>query len=129
MSHTVERLPGEPIVIITYETPFNFQIEPGQILEAMAGAITDSDEIVFAVHNTSELSFSFSDIVAGMGGAFKSVRGQELSPLTRILVVGGGNLLSLAVKSAKQIQYGGLDIELFDSVDAAIAYARQNFPA
>lgn len=125
MTHTVERLPDEPILIITYETPFDFHIEPGQILEAMADIIIDSDQAVFAIHDTSNLSLSFSDVVTGMAGAFKNVRGQELSPRARILVVGGGTLLNLAVRSARQIQYGGLDVELFDSLDDALDYARQ----
>lgn len=126
MAYTIEQLPGESIVIVTYDSSyFDFGNDPQKIVEQIAAFAENTPERLAVIHDIRTVELKFGDIVAGMAAAFKPKKGSPVEELkTDIFVVGGPDIIQLAVRGARQAQYGGQEIMHFETLESAIQSAR-----
>jgi hypothetical protein len=125
MSYRLERLPDEPIVVLTLLPDFSMRQdirasseEAALLIEQVAG-----DRIYF-IYDLRDLRLNFSDVVTGLGQAAKATDMLK-NPRIRTIIVGSGALVEMGVKALSQEQYGGRPAPLFETVEEAIDYARQ----
>jgi hypothetical protein len=124
MTVKVERLPGEPIIMITWSRPTDVQKESPQKF-ADVNALIGSDEKVYVIEDMTDLKIDFSTLVSGMASQRVKVPGSPADPRTKTMLVGSGIIWELASKGAKKLPDGGFDIPLFPSLEAALVHARE----
>lgn len=122
----VEKLPDEPIIVVTCQEPMNYVQEApaafDQVL-ALRDTIYGCSEY-FVVFDASAVRMSFGDMVTMMGEV-KRASQQRRSDLAVIpSLVGSGGLVELAANAVQQTQYGAYKVPLFTSTDQALASIR-----
>ncbi len=126
MTVKIEQLSEEPIILYTYSNPYKANEEIQAVIDGATELTAGIPGTVYAIHDVHNVKVSFSELVSSMGTAIKSFR--ELKPdfleRTKTILVGTSSLLKLAADSFNQVQYGELSVELFDTVNEALAYAR-----
>lgn len=124
MAHTVEKLPNEPIVIVTYQEPFSIKDEIPAIKEDLENLAGQIEGHMFDIHEATNLKLDFSKIVQALGTAFsRTKKPAHLDRLTTI-GVGSGPLFSLAEMASKQDQYGNYNIKILPTLEEALSFAR-----
>ena len=129
MPVTIERLPGEPILLITYSgrvIPTELDLAAPQIEEAIA----DLEPPIFRISNTLPADVSFTEMVrllpkVTMEHSAISTRDRRFID---IAVVGDNLIANLAANSLGQDQYGAARLTIFDNLDDALAHARAGLP-
>jgi len=126
MAFTVEKLPDEPIIIITFRNPSNPTEDYGPLLDQVAKLCEGLEGPIYRITDLRQVNFSFSDMVVSIAEEFKSGRpGSAADPRIKAVLAASGELVKLAAESVKQEQYGAQsDTPIFTSLDEAIAYAR-----
>lgn len=126
MSATVEQLPNENIAIVTYSPPFNptkdvFYVKTE--LEKMLKSI----DVLNIIVDLRQINLSFSDLVESMGQTVdpdsetSAKKGRVITTL-----VGSDDLIKMAVDAYAQEQYGGVKVEIFPNVEAALTHIHKN---
>lgn len=134
MTYTLELLPGEPIALLKLVDPFDFQQEPRQINEELITLLKEMEGNLFLICDALELSFNFSDLVMGLAATFRSdlpadIDRKQFGTRLRTIAVGTSGLLKLAIDSVRQDQYGGWRFLRVDTVEEALARAREEIAA
>jgi hypothetical protein len=124
MPYTVQRLPSEPIIVVSWSNPTDSAKDSLKMSAEVDALIAPDENHIYCVQDFRNLKVDFSSMVTGMATQREKRPGAAGDPRLRTIMVGSGLLWELASKGAKQLQYGGLDIPLFSSVDDAVAYAR-----
>jgi hypothetical protein len=122
MAHTTEALPGEPIIVTTYFEPYD---PVSDVVEANheAAELLGDHPFVYYINDISQVEFSFSKVIHTMASAFRDRSKLEASRI-RGIAVGTGKMLKIFIDGAKQFQYGEINIELCESVEEAVDFAR-----
>ncbi|HEC22199.1 MAG TPA: hypothetical protein ENI95_04710 [Chloroflexi bacterium] len=123
MSFTVQRLPNEPILIVT-----RFDATPSDLLQIFQQSLELSEDIegtVYRIHDISRVDLDFGTMVAGMANASEKRKGSMRDPRFQDILVGGHELIRLASAAFQQEQYGNLTIPFFESLEEALDYARK----
>jgi hypothetical protein len=126
----VSTLPGERIIINTYSGKVTAKDLEAAIPEF--SAIADGLETpIFRITDGGQTQISFSDLVVMLPKVTL-----EDSPLSLrdkrfidLVVVPESGLARLGAESLRQLQYGGRGVKMFDTVEEAIAYAREQLQA
>ena len=126
MAFTVEKLPDEPIIVITFRNPSNPTQDYGPLLDQVAKLCEGLEGPIYRITDLRQVNFSFSDMVVAIAEEFKSGKpGSAADPRIRTVLAASGELVKLAAESVKQEQYGARnDTPMFTSLDEAIAYSR-----
>ena len=122
---TIEQpFPGEPIVVTTYSEPYPPDKDIVEANHQVKAILEQIDGPIYLINDIRSVEFNFSQVVVSMATAFKD---RSSLPPDRIIgiAVGTQSMLKLFVNSAKQFQYGEVSIERFDTVEEAIAFARE----
>ncbi len=119
MPFTAERVPNQPIVVITIGPTVDGASDPVESHAATHQLLADETGTVYRILDFSQVNVSFGDVVMGMNSdpGFRD-------PRMKTIMVGTHDLVQLAAQSAAQDQYGGRDIKLFTSAADAIAAAQ-----
>jgi hypothetical protein len=124
MTLVVERLPNEPIIVVTWENPTDVGNESPQKF-MQVDALIEEDEKVYVIDNMTKLKIDFGTLVSGMAAQRVKAPGSPADPRTNTILVGSGTIWQIASKGARQFQYGSFDIPLFPSLEEALSYARE----
>jgi hypothetical protein len=119
MPLTIEQLPDEPIVIITLYDPIRPRLTPEEA-EQFSTVLQQVGKKYCRITDFSHVNLSFSDMVLGL-----SADQSFTDPNVLNLAVGTQAIVKLAAESAGQTQYGGHPVEIYASLDEAVAVARQ----
>lgn len=125
MPYKVERLPNEPIIVVTWQSPTDPGEDADKMCEEVDACIKPDETKVYCINDFREVKINFSALVSGMAVQRQNRPGAAGDPRIRSIMIGSGTLWDLASKAAKQLQYGGLDMPLFATLDDAIAHARE----
>ena len=123
MAFIVKNYSPEPIIAVTIVPPHDPAADivgAGREIQQFAASIEGP---VFAIMDMSAVHSTFGQVVQGLDVASHS-KSEMIDPRIQSIFVGSDDMLSLAVQSAAQQQYGGARMPLFSSVDAALAHAR-----
>ncbi len=122
MPATSERLPQEPIIVITVREPFNPQKDLGPAEQEFATTAATIDGPVYRIVDLSRWNVQFSDLVHIMDNVMRKNRGAD--PRFRTILVSSSQIAALGAKAAGQAQYMGVETPLFGSLDDALVYVR-----
>ena len=94
--------------------------------EALSGI---EGNVIYVIADVSQLSLSFGDIVQGLASAFSpSSDVRKVPPYdnrVRAILIGSGTLIRLVAAGGRQDQYGNRQLEVFETLDEALAHIRQ----
>lgn len=125
MPPTVEKLPGEPIAIVTHYPPY----KPDQDIVAaeheLAKILAEMQEPLFVITDYSGVDVSFNDLVMSLADASSRTEAASVrSDKIRLVLVGSSDLVELGASALAQEQYGSVQTPFFKSIDEALAYCR-----
>jgi hypothetical protein len=129
MAIKVERLPNEPIIIYHYPEKLAANSE---ITEALQEAITlhqstmDDDPIIWVIHNATQLKVDFSTVITMLATLTRDGPEGFDDPRIKAAAVTQNDLIRLVAKASRQEQYGSWYVKIFETLDEAITYARED---
>ena len=123
MTINVEALPGEPIIIATFEEPMDYHQDAPWMFQRFI-ELRDTDlegySRYYTIIDTNGVKAGFSDIVATLGESKAAREKRRADRPVTLALVGSGALMDLASKAMGQSQYGGYGMRLYTSLDAAL---------
>lgn len=123
MPITITTEPDKNIVIATYSDPFS----PEDVAKTMAETTKYYDpngQKLYSVSDTTRLNLTFSDLVVALAGATRSDGWNVGAPNSVTVFVGTAELVKMGREALKQEQYGAVQVELFEDINAALAWVR-----
>jgi hypothetical protein len=125
MAYTIEKLPDEPIIILTVRDPLGTPAEHRKSHEEMVAVINTIEGNVYRITDMRELNINFADMLHRIAEEAKARSAGAMSD-ERIkgIVVGSHDMVRLGTQALSQQQYGGLKIPLFERLEEALDYAR-----
>jgi hypothetical protein len=123
MPATVEKLPDEPIILVTVKGRFDLRTAKATFRD-IAELIEGMKPPVYRITDFQQMQANFPDMLAIMKAVSRGPAGSPTDPRIIGIFVGNHPMLQLAVSMLKQKQFGGLSIPLFKSVDEALSYVR-----
>lgn len=128
MSYTIGQLPYEPIILVTYDSQFfDFQNDPYEIVNRLAGIVADTPERLCIIHDLHEFDLTFSDAVAGLASAFQTLPASDKVHESDNLFIGGPGILKLVNGDTRPVPSGGFEIAHFETIESALQSARERF--
>lgn len=126
MSYQIQQLNDEPIIIITYQEPFDYGKDFDNVKDAIAARVEGIEGKIYEIHDARALQLSFPNLVIALASALLT-RGKEYSHKDRLVTigVGSGPLFDIATKAAAQKQYGERSVHVKTSLEEAIDFAHQ----
>ncbi|MBN1428668.1 MAG: hypothetical protein JXB07_09795 [Anaerolineae bacterium] len=126
MSHSTKKLPDEPIVIAAIEADF-CTAQEGQAATDEAVAMLDAQcEPVYYIFDITKYAPSLDDILFSANTGGKGNLPTFRHPKVReAMVVSTNKMIKLAAKGLKSATWGNTAILVFDTLDEALAYIRQ----
>ena len=122
---TVEKLPGEPIAIITHRNPYVPERDIPHAEQELEKYLNETQGPLHVITDFSQVNTSFSLLVISMSEAISR---QGLASISsnriKLVLVGSHRLIELGAQALQQDQYGGLDVPFFANMDEALAYCR-----
>lgn len=122
MPITYEKLPDEPIAILTYTNPFEHEAMGPHFAQAAQDA--EETAPLYVINDLSQLTVDFGAMMIGMRQASLGGPGTAADPRTRHVLVSTEDIMQAAAEAMKQDQYGGLEVPIFASLDDAFDYVR-----
>jgi hypothetical protein len=122
MPFTIERFPDEPIVLVVYENPFDFQHDLAELKGQLSDLVANVPGTVCAIHDIRSSQNGFDAVAVGLAASFES-DDAYLEPRVRTIVVGTGSLAKPEAEGNGKAS--GLPVVgLYDTPGEALAYAR-----
>jgi len=120
MAVTFDKRSAEKILIAYYDMP----LDPLGDFELVGGAVqemaTQSGEFTF-ISDGRKINATFSDLVMALD-VFRRMPGTDQM---KTLIVGSGEMFEMAQQAAQQKQYGSRAVEVFATMEEALAFARK----
>lgn len=112
---------NEPIIIAVYTNPFNAVEDSNAVAGYLIDFLEKSKEQVYFVADMREINVTFSDLVSGLAVAYTTPGSPYANPRLKTFTVATDELISLGAKAvAEQRQYGRADVQLYNTVEAAL---------
>lgn len=124
MGVRIERLPDEPIILVTIEQGYNMNREARETNEAISNLIGAGESGVYLIYDLRFLQMSFSDLVVALADNAQKSAGTASDSRLRPVVVGSGEMIKLGNMAMQQEQYGGLKIPMFPTPEEALSFIR-----
>jgi hypothetical protein len=123
---TIEMLPDEPVLLITYNNTFSFKEEGKSVLESVIAAFDNASQPVFyIVDMREEPAFDFQEFLALTS---QITRGQNAllhhRNMKENLIITQNNFFKVAARGLSADVFGGVKARIFDTLEDALAYAR-----
>jgi hypothetical protein len=127
MPYRFERLPDEPILIIDL-SEFNLLQEVDDFARDIEAIWASYPGDFYEIMDVRNIRITFNDIVQGLGKATRGQQGEIRSVPSRMrlrIFIANSELVRFGVKALRQVQYGSMPAALADSMDEALALARE----
>jgi hypothetical protein len=126
MSFRVERLAGEPILLVTVPEDFDVKNDLPAAIKQIREILDGSEEPVYHTHDVHPFQMSFDDMMAAMRLLTQGEMAILRHPNIReVLVAADDTMIRAAAKALALVPYGGLPVRVFETLDEALAYARE----
>jgi hypothetical protein len=125
MSYIIDRIGGEPIIVVTFCADFHVGTEMALMTAELHEMVNQIGQGVTIINNLVDASFSLNEVIE----AANLARRQEVSlfhhPNVRQIVgVSSSKLITLSAKGLGHATFGSLSLPMFASIDEALDYAR-----
>jgi hypothetical protein len=127
MAITIEKLPDEPILMSVYDGRLSTEDLRYTEQESIKLA-QDLKKPVFRISDARTMEVSFPDLVVLLFDAARARNnpGSLSDPnFVDLIVVKPDGLVAFGTRSLGQEQYGRLNIRVFESIESALAHARE----
>ncbi len=125
MSYTIELLPGEPILLSNIHADFNVGQELLEAVNQLTRMLDAADGQLYYVTKLENFSLSFGDMVQVLSRLTSGDLAFMKHPnLYKVVVVANNDLIRLGSNALSQTQYGGVRVDVFDSLEEALASVR-----
>lgn len=126
--YTIEKLPDEPIIIQTIRSDSSVAEVPDS-MGSMRQLLEAGETPLFVIYDVSQASFGLQDILSGSNEASRSERPLLKHPNIReTLVVSTSDLVKMAARGMNSPIFGNIALKVFDTLEEALAYCRQQDP-
>lgn len=127
MTSTYKKLPNEPIVIVTLPANYNLIAELPVVMPKYLQELESFQEPVFWIVDAREAPFTVEDIVTGAELVSKGQHPLYKHPKIRqVIYITTSLMAKLAAEGMGSEQFGKIAIKLFDNLDLALEFAREN---
>jgi len=126
MLKDVQKLPNENIIVVKYKAPFQPIEDIGEAQRQIAEILDAEGQTMYRIDDLSQADMVWNQFVEGIAEATKDVAGSMTDARINGVLVGDYEMVELASKSMTQDQYGATSAPVFNSLDDALAHARQN---
>lgn len=124
MAVKVERLPNEPVIVVTLSGDLNAQIVQ-DMFDKSAQFMDEIDGRVYRITDIRATEISFPDLVQVLSRSTSGQPGSSSDPRICGVLVGTHGWSRFFSESLQQAQYGHLNIPIFEAIDDAMAYIRE----
>lgn len=123
MAYQTRRFPGEPIIYFAILPPLEME-DNEKILAETNAFKKEAGGHVYRIVDVTGAQMTFDQMINAMS-AERNREGGPNDPLVTLIFVGSGELAEFGVKAMReQQQYGKVSVQMFSSLDAALAEAR-----
>lgn len=124
MKFKVERLPNEPILIVTIYKEYVVGRDSAEIVQTVDSKIGKDEAGLYSIYDLREMKMTFGELVLALSNQSQKAPGAMADPRTQAIIVGASELVRFGAEAFKQEQYGNLKFPLFETLDEALGYAR-----
>lgn len=125
MSHSIEKVPDLPIVVLTLETR-HILAEMGEFDSDLTALLDSQPEPVFMIHNLVEAVISLEDLTIGASATARGPGARLHHPNVREnLLVTHDGMMKLAAAGLRTATFGNVKIRAFDTREQAIEYCQE----
>lgn len=127
MPYSIVKLPDEPVVISTLYADYNNSKEGEASMSDTTVMLDAQAEPVYYVFDVSKYSPSLDDVLASVnwGGVKCNTPSFSHPNVREPIIVSRSAMVKLAAKGLKSATWGNKSIQVFDTLDEALAYTRQ----
>ena len=122
MAYRVWRVESEPIIVTTITEPVDWEADARGALVEVNRLTAQIEGEVYRIADLSGVKATFSDLVQGLAAVTRSEGGWLSAPGQRPIVVTSQQITALFADFAQQDQYGKLAVDVFPTLDAALAH-------
>ena len=123
MSVRVEKLPDQPVIILTYQG--HMDVETVKSAFVQSAVIADTiNGTVYRISDVRKGEGNFADVVNIIKAIRESALGSSADPKIKGIFVGGHQMVRLYADILKQEQFGATNIPFFKTMEEALEYIR-----
>jgi hypothetical protein len=127
MPSSYRKFPDEPIVVVTLPADYNLAAELPVVMPKYMQELGSFTEPVFWIVDARQAPFSVDDIITGADLVAKGQHPLYKHPnIRQVIYVASSQLLKLAVAGMGSEAFGKIAIKLFDDLEVALKFARDN---
>ncbi len=123
MPTSVERVPGEPIIIITIQGHLDAHIMR-DVYDRVARLGGNVEPPVYRITDVREMDVTLADMVEIIKDASRGFPGSPTDPRIVNVFVGKSHMSRFAADMHKLRRFGGVSTVLMNTMDDALAYVR-----
>jgi hypothetical protein len=126
MTISIEKMSGEPIVLVKFSNPFIVDQDVPAFIQNLGRVFDDSQEQIFDITDASGLKTSFAEMVKALAAMTRE--GNKVLSHPRVIgyaIVVDSGLLQIGAQALGQVQYGALPATVVKSLDEALVVARE----
>lgn len=123
MGFSIQLLPDEPIILTVAKGRLVVQ-DFAEMFAASRKLLIGMPAPIYRISDFREASSSFMDLIRMAQIASKGEDGTTSDPRIKAVLVGTNQWVNLARTIVEQPQYAAMRFPTFETVDAALAYAR-----
>lgn len=125
MSYSIEKLPDEPILIVTLHKEFAFSRDSVAANMEAKAVLDQSKEPLYYVADTSAVRFNMDETVEGSNFASRGETAIFQHPnIKQVLLVVGDIMQEMTAAGMRSEAFGSVNILTFASREDALAHAR-----
>jgi hypothetical protein len=129
MSVNVSKVPDEPIIVAAYEAPISIREDIPEMFRSLSSVMLAAaeEEVLYVISNTTSAEpLRFGDMVFILSEVRMMTRVRGGHQEIHLILVGSDSFMDLAAKSMSQPEYGGFRIQIYGTLDEALAAARMD---
>jgi len=128
MTFTVERVPGVPAVIMSYEDDFSFTEEGDALMQELYAVLDATPEPLYMIN--VEMMGHMSSFNEVLSATSKVTRGDQPllqhPNLRKPIWVTNSKLALAVVRGLNTVTFGNVDILVFNTLEEALGWVREN---
>lgn len=122
-----ERKPKLNAIIVTFVPPYSLEKDFPKANQMLTDVLEETDGQLNYVADMSDIEVDFATLVEGLRVAFKTPNSAFSNPRLNMMTVMKSEVLKMgATAASQQEQYGKIPVQMFDSVDDALAHIKAN---
>lgn len=124
MTHTIQPLEGELIVVVTFTGSFGAQ-ELGEFMPQAVEMQRESGDPLYWIIDLRATWSDFAQIIDMIAHQSRGTPGTATNAPGRVFLVGSTHVTHAYTDGMRQPQFGGLDIPIFADLEAALTAVRR----